>query len=243
MNCGVKEHSFNGLATIMIKWELNNSREITVSSERTERTSGLAIAGLIIAILALLGSWVPIVNNVSFFFAIVSLVMGIIGFRAIRKGKRVGQGLAIATIVLSILTCVVVLATQSLFKKVADDVGNSVTESVNDFDGTNTDKLLKTSVDVTLGEFVFNPGAEAEYSYDDTTELLVTIKNKASEKASYTVKIEAVDANGARIAEDTVYVSDLNPGQTVSEKAFKFVESGKLEALKTAKFKILEVTK
>jgi hypothetical protein len=214
-----------------------------MSSEKTERTSGLAIAGFIIAVLAILGSWVPIINNVSFFFAIVALVMGIIGLRAIRKGKRVGQGLAVATIILSILTCVVVLATQSLFKKAADEVGNSITESVNDFDGTNTDKLLQNSVDVTLGEFVFNPGAEAEYNFDDTTELPVTIKNKAAEKASYTVKIEAVDANGARIAEDTVYVSDLNPGQSVSEKAFKYVESGKLEAIKTAKFKILEVTR
>lgn len=214
-----------------------------MSSDKTERTSGLAIAGFIIAILALLGSWVPIVNNVSFFFAIVSLIFGIIGFRAIKKGKRVGQGLAVATIILSVLTAVVVLSSQSFYGKVADEVSNSVSESVNDFDGTNTDKLLETSVDVTLGEFVFNPGAEAEYSYDDTTELPVTIKNKASEKASYTVKIEAVDSEGARIADDTVYVSDLNPGQTVSEKAFKYVESDKLEALKIATFKILEVTK
>lgn len=214
-----------------------------MSNDKTERTSGLAIAGFIIAILALLGSWVPILNNVSFFFAVISLVLGIIGLVAIRKGKRVGQGLAVATIILSVLTFVVVIATQSFFGKVADEVGNSVTESVNDFDGTNTDKLLKNSVDVTLGEFVFNPGQEAAYDYDDTTELPVTIKNKSSEKASYTVKIEAVGADGTRLAEDTVYVSDLNPGQGVSEKAFEYVESSKLESLKTATFKILEVSK
>lgn len=214
-----------------------------MSKDKTERTSGLAIAGFIIAILAILGSWVPILNNVSFFFAIVSLIFGIIGFIAIRKGKRVGQGLAVATIILSVLTFVVVLATQSFFGKVADEVGNSVNESVSDFDGTNTEKLLQTSVDVTLGDFVHNPGAEAAYSYDDTTELPVTIKNKSSEKASYTVKIEAVGADGTRVAEDTLYVSDLNPGQSVSEKAFKYVEEGKLEAVKTATFKILEVSK
>ena len=52
------------------------------SSDKTERTSGLAIAGFIIAILAILGSWIPIVNNVSFFFAIISLVFGIIGLVA-----------------------------------------------------------------------------------------------------------------------------------------------------------------
>lgn len=213
------------------------------SSDKTERTSGLAIAGFIIAILAILGSWIPIVNNVSFFFAIISLVFGIIGLVAIKKGKRIGQGLAIATIILSVLTFVVVIGTQALFSKAVDDVGNSVSESFNDYDGTNTDKLLENNVNVTLGKFVHNPGAEADYDYDDTTELPVTIKNKASEKSSYSVKIEAVDSDGTRIAEDTVYVTDLKSGQSVSEKAFEYVESDNLKALKTANFKILEVTK
>ena len=214
-----------------------------MSKDNTERKSGLAIAGFIIAILAILGSAIPIFNNVSFFFAIVALVFGIIGLVAIRKGKRVGQGFAIATIILSVLTFIVVLATQSFYGKVAEDVGNSVNESVNDLDGTNTEKLLKDNVDVTLGAFTFNAGSEASYSYDDTTELPVTIKNKSSEKASFSAKIEAVDANGNRVAEDTIYATDLNPGQSVSDKAFKYVEEGKLEALKSATFKILEVSK
>jgi hypothetical protein len=214
-----------------------------VNTDNTERKSGLAIAGFIISILAILGSAIPIINNVSFFFAVVSLVFGIVGLIAIKKGKRVGQGLAIATIILSVLTVIIVLATQSFYGKVANDVSESVAESVKDYDGSNTDKLLKNNVDVTLGTFVFNPGAEADYTYDDTTELPVTIKNKSSEKSSYTVKIEAVDTAGTRIAEDTIYVSDLNPGQSVSEKAFKYVEEGKLEAVKAATFKILEVSK
>ena len=214
-----------------------------MSQDKTERKSGLAIAGFIIAILAILGSAIPIFNNVSFFFAVVSLIFGIIGLVAIRKGKRVGQGLAIATIILSVVTFIVVVATQSFYGHVANEVSNSVNESVNDFDGTNTDKLLKNNVDVTLGTFVFNAGAEASYSYDDITELPVTIKNKASEKASYTVKIEAIDTSGTRIAEDTIYASDLNAGQSVSEKAFKYIEEGKLEAIKTATFKVLEVSK
>lgn len=214
-----------------------------MGKDNSERKSGLVIAGFVIAILAILGSAIPIFNNVSFFFAIISLIFGIIGLVAIRKGKRAGQGLAIATIILSVVTFGIVLATQTFYGKVADDVSKSVDESVNDFNGTNTEKLLKDNVDVTIGKFVFNTGAEATYSYDDTTELPVTIKNKSSEKASYTVKIEAVDASGTRVAEDTIYVSDLNSGQSVSEKAFKYVEEAKLEAVKTATFKILEVSK
>ena len=209
-----------------------------MSKEKTERKSGIAISVFIIAILDILGSAIPILNNVSFFFAIVSLVLGVIGLIAIKRNKRVGQGLAIATIILSVLTFVVVLVTQSFYGKVAEDVGNSVSESVNDFDGTNTDKLLETSVDVTIGEFTAtNDG------YVDSTELPVTIKNKATEKASYTIKIEAVDADGARIADSTLYVTDLNSGQSMSVKAFTFVESDKIEALKAATFKILEVSR
>jgi hypothetical protein len=59
-----------------------------VNKDKTERKSGLAIAGFIIAILAILGSWVPILNNISFFFAIISLIFGIIGFVAIKKAKE-----------------------------------------------------------------------------------------------------------------------------------------------------------
>lgn len=212
-------------------------------NERTERTSGLAIAGMIVAVLALMGSWVPILNNVSFVLAVIALIFGVFGLIAIRKGKKVGQGLAVATIILSLITCGVVLATQAFYGKVADEVSTSVDESVNDFNGNNTEKLLQTSVDVTLGSFVFDPGVEAAYSFDDTTELPVTIKNKSAEKSSYMVKIEAVDASGARVAEDTVYVSDLAAGQSQSEKAFRYVDSSKLDALKSATFKILEVSK
>ena len=214
-----------------------------MDKERTEHKSGLVIAGLVIAIISLVLAWVPIVNNIVFFFAILSLIFGIVGFVAIKKGKRTGQGLAIATIILSLVAGGMVLASQAFYGKALDAVGDSVNETMNDYNGTNTDKLLETSVEVTLGDFVFNPGEEANYTYDDKTELPVTIKNKASEKASYTVKIEAVNAENNRIADDTVYVTDLNAGQSVTEKAFTYVDADKVEALKTATFKILEVSK
>lgn len=207
------------------------------------KRSGLAIAGLIIAIIALLLAWVPILNNVIFFIAILSLIFGVVALILTKKNSTAGQGLAIATIIISVVAGIIVLATQAFYGKVIDEVGNSMQETMNDFDGTNTDQLLETSVDVTLGEFVFNPGEEAEFSFDDTTELPVTITNKSTEISSFSVKIEAVDASGVRIAEDTIYVSDLRPEQSVNEKAFQFVESEKVEALQTAEFKILQVTK
>ena len=213
------------------------------AKNKTERNSGLAIAGLVVAICALVLSWVPILNNVMFFVAVISLILGIAGLISIKKGKRVGQGLAVSTIVISIAAIGVVFATQALYVKVIDDVGESVNESMNDFTGENTDKLLENTVGVELGEFVFDQGEEIEYSYDDTTELPVTVTNKSEEKSSFSVMIEAVDAEGVRIADDTVYVSELNPGQSINEKAFSYVEEDKVEALRTAEFKIVQVTK
>ncbi len=206
--------------------------------DKTERKSGLAIAGIYIAAFALVGSWIPILNNFSFMFAVIALACGVVGFVAIKKGKRVGQGLATATIILSLVTMGVVLATQAFYGAVVDEVGKSVNETVNDYDGTNTDKLLKNNVDVTIGKF-----SVTSSEYFEETKLPVTIKNKSSEKASYSVKIEAVDKDGARIADDVIYVSDLGAGQSIKETAFEYVESGKVDALKKATFKVLEVTK
>ena len=213
-------------------------RTMDSSNKVTERKSGLAIAGFIIALLALMGSWVPILNNVSFFFAIISLVFGVFGFIAIKKGKRIGQGLAIATIILSILSIVVVIATQSFYGKVINDAGNTVNKATNDANGTNTQQLLKTNVDVTFGNFT----AKTE-NYIESTELPVTVKNKAAEKANYTIKIEAVDTKGTRLADDTLYINSLGANQSVSETAFNYVESNKVESLKTATFKVYEVSK
>lgn len=209
-----------------------------MGKEKTERKSGLAIAGLIIAIFSLVMSWVPIVNNVMFFFALIALVFGIIGLVSVKKGKRVGQGLAIATIIISAVAGVMVLASQAFYGAMIDSVGDAVSESVDDFDGTNTDKLLKSSVDVKIGKF-----AVVEKDYSEETKLPVTITNKSDEKSGFTVKIEALDADGSRIADDTIYVSDLKAGQSVKEKAFEFVDSSKVKELKKATFKVLEVSK
>lgn len=86
-----------------------------------KKTSGLAIASLIIGVLAIIGSWLPILNNISFFFAIVGLILGIVGLFAVLKGKKSGKGLAIAGVVLNLLAIVITLATQSLYSKVIDE--------------------------------------------------------------------------------------------------------------------------
>ncbi|MDR0853495.1 MAG: DUF5067 domain-containing protein [Clostridiales Family XIII bacterium] len=68
--------------------------------------SGLAITGLVIGILAIIGSWIPLLNFVSLWFAIIAIGFSIAGLLISIKGTKGGKGIAIAGLVLSIVTIV-----------------------------------------------------------------------------------------------------------------------------------------
>lgn len=68
------------------------------------------------------------------------------------------------------------------------------------------------------------------------------VTNKLGESKSYTVKVEAVDASGTRILDDTVYADKLGAGQSQDLEAFKHIESTKLDLVKAATFKIASVS-
>jgi hypothetical protein len=88
------------------------------------------IVGMIVAVVALTLSWVPIINNVAFVFALISGVLGVIGLVATRpSGKRSARWTAIATLVLTALVVVVVLSTQALYGKAADAVSKAISSA------------------------------------------------------------------------------------------------------------------
>ena len=83
--------------------------------------SGTAIAGLVLGIIALLTSLLPIINNMSFFVALVGAVLAIAGLVSCLRGKRAGKGLAIAAIVVNIVSVAAVLGSQSMYSAAIDD--------------------------------------------------------------------------------------------------------------------------
>ena len=89
--------------------------------------SGMAIAGFVLGIIALLTSFLPIINNFSFFLAILGMIFGIVGMVGISKGKKSGKGLAIAAIVICVVSGVVVLGTQSMYSGALDSATSSAT--------------------------------------------------------------------------------------------------------------------
>lgn len=70
-----------------------------------QKTSGLAIASLVLSILGFLGSWFVLGG----LFALIGLVLGIIALVKTRKGAG-GKGMAIAGVVLSSISLLIAIA-------------------------------------------------------------------------------------------------------------------------------------
>lgn len=211
----------------------------------TAKTSTAAMVGLVAAIVALLFSAVPIINNFVLILAALGLVFGIVGIVNIRKGKSRGGKIAVSAIVISALAFIIVLASQAMYSaalneasKSLDQVSQSANETLDKATGNKTDELLKNDVSVDLGGF---NASQDEYGFN-TTYLPVTVTNKLDAAKSYAIQVEAVDAQGKRIADDYVYANDLGARQSQEFKLFQYVEAEKLDAIKAASFKIVSVS-
>lgn len=192
--------------------------------------SGLATVSLVLGIIGVCLSFIPIVNNVAF-------VLGVIfSFSPLIKNKS--RGKAIAGLILRVLAVVITLYMQKTVSDTVDDAVDDINNSIGEMPGDKTDEILEKYLDVQNGKFKVDEG-----KYLTETELSVTVKNKGDEKYSFSVTIEAVDKDGNRIDSDIAYINDLNAGQSNTEKLFYFVSSDKIEDLKNAEFKILEVSK
>lgn len=87
----------------------------------------LGILAIIFGAMALIGSWMPIINNFSFILAILALIFGLIGFAVNRKRPKT---LAIIGTVLSVVSIAIVLATQAMYATSLDKVGKDVEQAV-----------------------------------------------------------------------------------------------------------------
>lgn len=180
-------------------------------------TSGTAIAGLVLGILALVSSWIPIINNLSFFIGAIGLVLAIVGVVGTVRGKRAGKGLAIAALVINIVACAVVLATQSAMSAAIDDATSSpdvaavsapdepAADGAQDSAETRqaaTDLAPGAAVELEGGLSVCVDSVEAgliNYDGSSVVGVRVTYVNNGSEQASYNAyDWKGEDANGAQ---------------------------------------------
>lgn len=73
-------------------------------------TSGMAVTGLVLGIIALISSVVPLLNLLSFPFVLLAIIFGAIGVFQTVKGTKGGKGIAISGLVLGVLALIVTVA-------------------------------------------------------------------------------------------------------------------------------------
>lgn len=197
-----------------------------------KKKSGFATAGLALGIIGVCTSFIPIVNNLSFILALIGILFGIVSLI-----KKASKKTAVAGMIICILAIIFTIQSQQKLVDTVNDAVDDMSSSFDDLSGKNTDEILEKYLDVDFGKFESD---DAEYFV--TTKLNVRVTNKAEEKKSYTIKVEAVAEDGTRIDTDTVYANDLNAGQSQNLEAFTLISSDKIEQLKKATFKVVEVS-
>ena len=84
--------------------------------------SALAVTALVLGIISLLLSWGPILNNLIFILALIATVVAIVAVVQTRPNKaHRGSGMAITSLVISILAIVVVFGSQAMYSKAIDE--------------------------------------------------------------------------------------------------------------------------
>ena len=193
-----------------------------------------AIVGLILGIIALVLSAMPITNNFAFILGVVGLIFGIVGVVGTRDKKKSGKGMAVASVIIAALACVIVLASQAVYSTALDEAGAQLDKATGDA----TEEILGSEVDVTLGDLTMKKGS---YGMVESS-MPITVKNLTDESHSYQIQVEAVNASGDRITQDYAYMNDLAAGQSQTVKAFTYVSSDEYDAMKKATVKLVSVS-
>lgn len=206
-------------------------------------TSAMAIVGLVLGIVALVTSWMPILNNGSFFLALLGALFAIVGLVSTLRRTRSGKGLAIAGLIICIIACAAVLAAQQATSKAINDAVDSAKNShavtstsaapADTPDDTDTaaqsqDLGLGTSITLGNGLSVSVDSVDTsltKYDGSPITAVTVTYTNGGSQEASFNVyDWKAQDTQGAQRSQ-TFYSGDdvvslgsgtLAPGGTVT---------------------------
>lgn len=101
----------------------------TYNAPPPSTTNALAITGFVLAVLGLLGCWIPGVNFFAVVLGVAGLVLGIVGLLQVKKGKS-GKGLALSAIVVGALAVVGSVVAWIVFAQWIDRVSTDYEDSL-----------------------------------------------------------------------------------------------------------------
>ncbi|WP_187365328.1 hypothetical protein [Cellulosimicrobium cellulans] len=206
---------------------------------------GFAITALVLALVALVLSWVPIVNNLAAVLAVVGVVFGVIALVGAVRKARPGKAMAISAIAVAVVAFVVVIVTQIAYTRVIDDVVDDLNDSVAELeqdtgagdaagDPAAADADAEAPADASAAQdLAVLDVAFGQNTYDPTTWWYVAVVDNPNAEhvfpfAGFTV--EAVGADGTILDSAPDYV-DLLPGQTALTGVFLSVGDAPVDHL------------
>ncbi len=206
--------------------------------ENTQKSSsGLAIASLVLGIIAIVTSFLPIINNLSFILALVGLILGVVAIIIIRKGAKKGMGLAVAGTVLGIVSIVVVLATQAAFSaaldEALDEVNSGTTSSATTGESGSSAAASAESQAAKYAVTIDNCTVTTDYQDNPAIVVDYTFTNNSDEATSFMVAtIDKAFQNGVELDTGMVMninneaaMKDIKPGASVQvQQAFKLAD-------------------
>ena len=197
-----------------------------------KKKSGLATAGLVVGIIGAVVAFIPLLNTFAYVLGGLALIFGLIPLC-----KKASVGKAVAALILGIAAIAITIVMQASLFNAVDDALNELDSELGMLTGEKTDDILNDHLDVSFGEFEVTKG-----EFLDECKLTVTLKNKGAEQKSFTVEVEAVDADGNRLETDYIYADDLKAGQSQVFEIFTLVTSDMMDKLEDATFSVLEVS-
>lgn len=187
-------------------------------------TSGLAVAGLVLGIIALFSAFVPLLNLLSFPFVLLAIIFGAIGLIQTIKGAKAGKGLAIAGLVLGVLALLVTAAMYGSASAASD--GSSESTPVAE-QGASQDAPARAEQEAASDYAVTIDDCRMTEDYEGNPAAVVTFAftNNSEETTSPAVALHAqVFQNGTELEmaittdnEDAdKYMNDVKPGSSIT---------------------------
>lgn len=195
---------------------------------------GPAITSLVLGIVAAVFCLIPIVGMISLLLAPIGFVFGAIAWRGAAKGRRSGQGKAIAGVVLAVVAGIGAIASTVAVATAVDGANKDLNRAF----GNATEQVLAQDLGVAIGSYT---AKDLGFGVTDGM-LRVTLTNKSAERQSFDVKIEALTSSGTRIATDTAFVSDLGAGQSDEVALFELTSTEDAAQLTDATFHVIEAS-
>jgi hypothetical protein len=134
----------------------------------TPMGNGLGVAALVVGVLALIGSWIPLLNIVSFVFAIISIGLGVGGI-IVGVVKKRSKGMAIAGIILGVITIIIFATVNIGVANVLDATTNPSSDTksqvVKEGDGAPLPKTFNIGDTIETDKCVITIN-NIEFSYD-----------------------------------------------------------------------------